>query len=104
MIDLWSVGRYDLRLTEQDFWGLTLREFDALCKRKRQEDRTNEYYAALISCVVANAHRNPKKKTAPYQPKDFMTDEKRGRIMTADQMKRKVEQITRMSGGKINGR
>lgn len=31
-----------------------------------------DWRAALIACLIANTHRNPKKRRRPYEPKDFM--------------------------------
>ena len=77
---MWSVGRIDLGLTDEEFWSLTLVEFNALLKRKQTMDERGDFHAALICCVLANINRDPKhkpieidafmpKKTAPAPPK-----------------------------------
>ena len=49
---LWAVGRYDLRLTSEEFWGLVPRQFMALLKRARSERQRREYGPALIVTAI----------------------------------------------------
>ena len=66
------MGRYDLGLSEEEFWGLTLKEFNALSERYGVNQEWLNYRAALICSVLANIARDPKKKGTPYIPRDFM--------------------------------
>ena len=66
------MGRYDLGLSEEEFWGLTLKEFNALCERYGVNQEWLNYRAALICSVLANIARDPKKKGIPYTTQDFM--------------------------------
>jgi hypothetical protein len=70
-LTLWAVGRYDLRLSEADFWKLTFKKLDALLKRRQFDIDTGDRQAALICAVLANIHRDPKKSRA-YTVQDFL--------------------------------
>lgn len=54
---LWAFGRYDLGLSEVDFWALTPREFILIAERARARIRWSDYRAAItpwiVSCAVA---------------------------------------------------
>jgi len=71
-IDLYALGVYTLRLPVKDFWHLTLAQFDALIKRYNHDQEREDYRAGLICAVIANAHRDPKKRRKAFKPKDFM--------------------------------
>lgn len=49
---LWAVGRYDLQLTTEEFWGLVPRQFLALLKRVRSERQRREYGPAIIVTAI----------------------------------------------------
>ena len=40
---LWAVGRYDLRLTDEEFWHMVPRQFDALLRRHREHQMRQEF-------------------------------------------------------------
>jgi len=65
-----SFGRYHLKLSEHEFWHLTLAQLDALVKRHTDEQERQDYRAALICAVLANINR--KKNSRTFQPRDFM--------------------------------
>jgi hypothetical protein len=71
---LWSSARYDLHLTDAEFWSLTPRQLSALLRRHKQAlDRTN-YLTGMIASVTANfsmAHPTP-----PLSASDFMLGRK----------------------------
>ena len=73
---LWAVARYDLRLTEEEFWRLTPRQFFALQDRWLNEVEIRDYHAALVATILANIHRPKTKK--PFKITDLMPD-RRGR-------------------------
>jgi len=64
------VGRYDLKLSEIEFWALTPDEFNLLCQRHNQYLERMDGHVALICAVIANCFRDPKKK--PFKVEDFM--------------------------------
>lgn len=99
-----AVGRYDLRLTEAEFWRLTLSEYSALLDRWIAEQEREDFRSAQIVCLLANVNRNPKKKPDGWDVSDFMPDYHRRKkpkngltkpVMTADQMKNVLMRFAR---------
>jgi hypothetical protein len=70
---LWASGRYDLGLSDAQFWELTLREHIALMGRRRAAETEQDRRAALVAAVIANCHRNPDKRPEPFTEADFMS-------------------------------
>ena len=70
---MWSSARYDLRLSDDDFYSLTPRQFDALLKRKKAETVANEFLVAQLTSWVANTGFRTTEK--PTKPQDFMPSE-----------------------------
>jgi hypothetical protein len=68
---LWAVAIYDLHLTEEYFWSLTLRELNALLKRLQNRDW--EYYRSAILCTLLI---NTLSKDRKFTPQDFLPGEK----------------------------
>lgn len=64
------MGRVDLGLRDEEFWRLTLRQFDALLRRQNQIRALADFRAGTITAVLANVNRDPKKGRA-YTPADF---------------------------------
>ena len=64
---LWSVGRFDLRLTEEEFWGLVPRQFVALMERRHQAVLRHEFTAGAICSAVFNS-RGVKSKPTDFMP------------------------------------
>jgi hypothetical protein len=106
-------GRYDLRLSEQEFWVLTPGQFDLLAKR-HIEQRKSEIYleqtkikrsdqqAALICCVLANINRDKKKKPTPYKVDDFMPVEiGKKKKQTAQEQFQIVKMLNAAFGGAV---
>ena len=92
---MWAVGVYDLRLTDGQFWQLTLKEYMKLADRLLADRERQDYRAALVCTVVANAHRDSKQK--PYRPQDFMPKKKRSK--TAQEMLEHVKVLHKALGG-----
>ena len=95
---MWASGRFDLGLTEDEFWNLTLKEFNALSARFKDAQDWQNYRAAMICAVVANTVRR-KKGDRVWQPSDFMPTKER-RVMTDKQMFAQVQAINSILGGK----
>jgi len=94
------MGRYDLGLTEEGFWRLTLREFNALVERYIINHDWLNYRVALVCSILANTARDPKKKPSPFVPDDFMP-KKEQRQQTAEQMFAFVQALNAVLGGKV---
>ena len=58
-----------MSLSENEFWELTPREFDALAKRYKQCEENEDYRTGVIASTIATFLSNRKK---PYTPQDFM--------------------------------
>jgi len=96
---LWSIGRYDLHLTEKEFWSLTPVEFHALVGRLRLQKRWGDFRAGIIASTIANVNRGKKKKA--FKPVDFMPKEDdRGEKKTWREQLAWVEMINAALGGK----
>ena len=101
-MSLWSIGRYDLRLSESEFWALTPRQFDALLKRVEYHREHRELLNGVCTSALVNTSSvyksamctdNPPGMTSPAdfmpsrahhetEPKEVepMTDEQRARV------------------------
>jgi hypothetical protein len=67
---LWSVARYDLRLSDAEFYALIPRQLDALVKRKERETEANEFlFGQLTSYLINFSMARPKRAVSPA---DFM--------------------------------
>jgi hypothetical protein len=97
-MELWSIGIYDLRLTEAEFWRLTLKQFNYLCERHNKAKRADMYNSALICSVIANVNR---KKGKSFKPTDFMPKEKQKK-MSVNEMFEVLKQVTLANGGEVN--
>lgn len=100
MLDLWAVGIYDLGLSEEHFLRLTLKELDALCKRKKQNDRRTESHSALVACMIHNTNCDPKNV---LDVDDFMTtkEPKQSKPQTSQEMQNAARMITAALGGEF---
>lgn len=92
------MGRYDLHLTEEEFWSLTPREFDALRGRFNDSNDWLNYRAALVCSVVANVFRG--KNVKPFKPDDFMPKRKT-KDQTPEQILATVELLNAAFGGDV---
>lgn len=98
---MWASGRYDLGLTEVEFWALTLKELNALSERHQSNQSWLDYRAALVCAVFANTTRDAKKRMKPFVPGDFMPKGKTRR-QTAEQMFAAVQLLNAAFGGKVS--
>lgn len=87
-----------MRLTESEFWDLTMREFGALSDRFKDAQGWLDYRAALICTVMANMWRDS--KTKPYKPSDFMPEQK-PKKQTPEQMLMAVKMLNSAYGGNV---
>ena len=73
-MEFWSVGIYDLKISEQEFLELTPKLFDCLCKRKNENDKRETANAALVACMIYNINRRKNSKALTVS--DFFKDKK----------------------------
>jgi len=93
------MGRYDLGLGEEEFWALTIKEFNALIERYNNNQEWLNHRTALICTVLANMWRG--KNTKTFTPDDFMPKE-RARQQTPKQMLATAKVLNAAFGGKEN--
>ena len=100
-MELWSIGRYDLRLNDEEFWSLTLKEFNLLMKRHKEQRSAEMFNSALICATIANVNRS---KGRAYTPMDFMPKEevKHKKKMSIAEMVNVLKQVTASNGGEVN--
>ena len=67
---MWTEAIYDLRLTEEQFYALTPRQFVWLRERHKQEREYQELLMAIPVSTLANHSMAAPKKA--YKPYDFM--------------------------------
>jgi len=97
---MWSFGVYNLRLSDREFWNLTLAQFDALVRRYKDEQRRSDYRSAMICSILAEINRDRKRRTKPFSPEDFMPKEEETKRIDNPKMKRALERISQMLEGK----
>lgn len=103
--ETWALGRFDLGLSEDEFWHLSPGLFDALWHRfELAHERALEGHA-MTCAAVTNVHIDPEKGT-PVQPDFFMPGE-RGKAeharIAAEQraaLRAKVREGAALLGGK----
>jgi hypothetical protein len=70
---LWSIARYDLSLSSEEFYSITPRQLDALIKRRERETQEREFMLAQLTSYLINFSMcRPKKAVSP---RDFMPSE-----------------------------
>jgi hypothetical protein len=70
---LWSIARFDLRLSSDEFFEMTPRQLDALIKREERKERDNEFMLGQLTAVVGNFSMSRPKD--PLKATDFMPSE-----------------------------
>jgi len=69
---MWSVARFQLGLSDEEFFDITPLQFEYLTKRYEQERDTLDFRAGIVASTVANCNRGKGQKA--FKPKDFMPD------------------------------
>lgn len=90
------MGRYDLQLSEQEFWHLVPRQFVALMKRRHERALREEYGPAMI--VAALSQMGGSKKAKPTQFMPSWKDEPKREIPWQEQLS-KVRELHSALGG-----
>lgn len=91
-----AVARYDLGLTEEEFWDITPAQFDALNERHVLHKKMEDYRAGLIASILCNIHRE--QGTEATEPADFFTDLPRSkpRTMSGEEIMAHLKKVTAM--------
>ena len=101
---MWAVGRYDLKLSEEELWGLTLKEFGLLVERYNAEVERQDFRVALVCSVLANIYRDDKRRAEPFTPEDFMPDYGTRREPVEEDEKEELDyllELTKNLGGQV---
>ena len=96
-MDLWAIARYDLGIADAEFWGLTLKKFDALTRRCNEIEKRNDWRAAMICASIYEQNRDKKKRARPFTPADFLEKEP----PTVQELIAKAAAITYDLGGEV---
>lgn len=62
------MARYDLALSDREFLGMTMRQFQVLADRLNQQRQREDFRAGQIAAAVINSQRV---KGRPSRPSDF---------------------------------
>ncbi len=81
---MWSVAVYDLGLTTEQFYALTLRQYMALHDRFKEAERRLDRRCARIAAVVVNMAGKFSKKS--YTEDDFMPGGKEPKQQSMEEM------------------
>lgn len=77
-------------------------QFVSLAKEYRAEQETLNYRGAMICSLIAESHRNRKKRSKVYTVDDFMPKKKKAKAeMTGEQMRDQLGMINAALGGEV---
>ena len=79
-----AFGRYDLGLSEEEFWHLTPRELMALQERHEEAQEWQDYRAGVVAAAIVNMLKTKGGKT--YKPQDFMPTRKQKKQTWQEQL------------------
>ena len=83
-MNLWSSARYDIHLSDAEFWHLTPRQLSALLRRHKQRLDRDNYLAGIVASTTANfSMARPKE---PLSADDFMLGRKPPKELTDDEI------------------
>jgi hypothetical protein len=79
---LWSTAIYDLRITEEQFFDMTLGMFDLLIERQEMEWERRELLNGILASTVANyapgLAKNDYREAGDFMPSALRKREKKG--------------------------
>lgn len=101
---MWSVGRYDLHLTDEQFWRLTFKEWAALIKRYNLQYERDCSHAAMVCMVLAEINRDREKKREPFTIEDFMPGKGKRKQTTQEQNTAQMVAMSRHLNRLFGGR
>jgi hypothetical protein len=88
---LWSLAVYDLRMSTEQFYALTVGQLDSLLRRREREIQEAEFMPAqLTACVVNFSMVHPKESLSA---KDFMPSAWRNEVVAKKPRRRKRQII-----------
>jgi hypothetical protein len=96
-LEYWSIAKYDLGLTENEFWKLTPEMFKALRKRQEVEFRKQCFVSAIVAADYRNAHRTESSQQV-WSPLDYVSCEEDGVNDEREQAKMNAKNVYLMMG------
>lgn len=78
---------------------MTLAQYDSLAKEYVSEQEMLNYRGALICSIIAEVNRDPKKRSKPFTPSDFMPKKKMK--LTDKQMTDQIKALNIALGGEV---
>lgn len=75
-------------------------ELTALIDRHKENQEWQNWRAALICSILANIYRDPKKKSQPFTPEDFMPGHEK-KAQSREQMLANIKLLHATFGGKF---
>ena len=101
---MWAIGRYDLGLSEEEFWSITLRQYQLLNDRFAAAARWQEALNAVTPWLTAEMNRDRKRQRTPFTLRDFMLSEQAARPQRKSpdqgQLRAKLDRVFGGLGGK----
>lgn len=88
-----------LGLSDEEFWRLSPVQFHLLLKQRRDNIYQEDYRSALITAMVANTARDPKKQKRPFKPEDFLGQRPRTRVQSWEEQLDIVTMLNTAMGG-----
>lgn len=55
-LEVWAIARYDLALSEAEFWALSPVKFHALCRRLRTDEQRQDYRSGVLAALIVNVN------------------------------------------------
>lgn len=81
---VWAIARFDLGLTDAEYFALAPLQFAALLERWLRRERRLDSRAGEIAAAIYNA--GPKKTEKPVVPSDFFGSLAKNDAQSADEM------------------
>ena len=94
---LWSIGRFDLDLTEEEFWHITPRLFATLLKRKEIGEEISDLRIALLRMTITNMSGRYAEKLTKIE--DFMPHKRKEQ--TSEDMQNMIIALNAALGGEV---
>lgn len=69
---MWAFARYDLRLSDDEFGGLSYAQLEVLVDRYKEDQRRQFLHSGIVASAIINMLRAPDSK--PVKPTDFVPD------------------------------
>ena len=103
---MWSIGRFDLGLSDDEFWSLTIPHFNALVARLKKKfdyeaaiQKREDYRSGLVASVLYNTKLSKKNRNKAKEPLDWFKSKSTNN--TVDKQKLAAMNWAKALGGEI---